>query len=482
MEKSTLIELLKTFSKDDMLRLGELVDSPFHNKKSNVTRLFGIIKKYYPEFPPVKIHKEEIWKKLFPGKPYNYGIMKNLIHDTTGLAEVYLSLSGWKKNLRYDECLVEELYARPGNDLFMKKIKKYNDNLDRSIARDLTYYEKKCFILPYINTANNNTSVVDKERLRTNEVLMIYFLISYVTNSFHLVVEEQRANITHDHSFLRYMMEYFKGQPDILEESVELKIYFSLMLSYLDITDDENFIKSRRLFREHYEKITEYDRKNFYNILIALCSLKEFAGKHDYKKTLLMIYIEIIDKECLTYRKGQPVQPTSFRNIVSFSSELEEFAIMEDFILKNKDKVSARGDVIELYSNAMILFSKGKYAECSAVCSRISFSEIFDSISVAFFFKNDIKMLLEKCMYELDMTENLISSIDAHKHFLKNSESISVNNKLATVNFVNILSELLKLKLAGDKDGTGMLKRKIENTQRLNSRNWLVRKLSLLEK
>ena len=32
-------------------------------------------------FENENLEKERVWNKLFPGKSYNYGIMKNIIHD-----------------------------------------------------------------------------------------------------------------------------------------------------------------------------------------------------------------------------------------------------------------------------------------------------------------------------------------------------------------------------------------------------------------
>jgi len=38
------------------------------------------------------------------------------------------------------------------------------------------------------------------------------------------------------------------------------------------------------------------------------------------------------------------------------------------------------------------------------------------------FFKNDIKRLMFFCLYELNSIDSLISHIDAHKYYLKNSK------------------------------------------------------------
>ena len=54
MEKSTLVEILRTFSKDELTSFGDLAASPYFNKKTNVTKLCKALNKFAPSFPAQK--------------------------------------------------------------------------------------------------------------------------------------------------------------------------------------------------------------------------------------------------------------------------------------------------------------------------------------------------------------------------------------------------------------------------------------------
>ena len=92
MLKSSLLEIIRTFTPKVLINFEDFVNSPYFNKNINVINLFAEIKKYAPEFNQENLEKEKVWGKIFPAKEYNYGIIKNLIHDLNKLCETFLLL------------------------------------------------------------------------------------------------------------------------------------------------------------------------------------------------------------------------------------------------------------------------------------------------------------------------------------------------------------------------------------------------------
>ena len=80
MQKTSFIEILRTFDKAELKRFESFISSPYFNTKSSVVEIFKIVKKYAPDYDNNNLNKEEIWKKMFPGKEYNYGFFKNIIY------------------------------------------------------------------------------------------------------------------------------------------------------------------------------------------------------------------------------------------------------------------------------------------------------------------------------------------------------------------------------------------------------------------
>lgn len=86
MQKSTVIEILRTFTQDELKEFEDFVSSPYFNKNKSINKLYDVVRKYHPDFKSDDIKKENLWKRIYPGKKYNYGTMKNLIFDLNRLA------------------------------------------------------------------------------------------------------------------------------------------------------------------------------------------------------------------------------------------------------------------------------------------------------------------------------------------------------------------------------------------------------------
>nr|HMT10995.1 hypothetical protein [Ignavibacteria bacterium] len=98
MLKNTVISILRSFSREEIIKFDDFLKSPYFNKKRPVQNLFAEIKKYYPGLDSSELEKDKVWKKLYPGKEYNYGVMKNLIHDLTKLAEQFITQEEYRQN------------------------------------------------------------------------------------------------------------------------------------------------------------------------------------------------------------------------------------------------------------------------------------------------------------------------------------------------------------------------------------------------
>ncbi len=50
MIRSSIFNILKRFSKEEIIRLEAFIDSPYHNKSKKLKLFFKKIKKLYPDF------------------------------------------------------------------------------------------------------------------------------------------------------------------------------------------------------------------------------------------------------------------------------------------------------------------------------------------------------------------------------------------------------------------------------------------------
>ncbi|HEY3249711.1 MAG TPA: hypothetical protein VGK25_01205, partial [Ignavibacteria bacterium] len=68
MKDTKLINILRTFSKEEMKQFEKFVASPYFHSGKNCMPLLKQLQKFYPGFDNEKLTYKNIHKKLYPGK------------------------------------------------------------------------------------------------------------------------------------------------------------------------------------------------------------------------------------------------------------------------------------------------------------------------------------------------------------------------------------------------------------------------------
>ncbi len=64
MENTKLIKLLKTFSKAEILKFRDYINSPYYNKNPNVSLLGEEVLNFFPEFGYAEFTIEKIYERV----------------------------------------------------------------------------------------------------------------------------------------------------------------------------------------------------------------------------------------------------------------------------------------------------------------------------------------------------------------------------------------------------------------------------------
>jgi hypothetical protein len=93
-----------------------------------------------------------------------------------------------------------------------------------------------------------------------------------------------------------------------------------------------------------------------------------------------------------------------------------------------------------------------------------------------------MKTLIIKCFFELNAIESLISHIETFKQFLNNSRLIKDTSRKKHLYSVNVIGDMVKLKLNFDEFRFLNLKNKIIKEPDIPGSDWIKEKLDELEK
>jgi hypothetical protein len=86
MYDSKTILLVKELSRVELTRFRDFIRSPYFNKHQKVIELFEIIYEAHPNLSSPKLKKENVFKKLYPGKKF--------IHPSRACDELFAGSDG----------------------------------------------------------------------------------------------------------------------------------------------------------------------------------------------------------------------------------------------------------------------------------------------------------------------------------------------------------------------------------------------------
>jgi hypothetical protein len=479
MEKSTVVEFLRTFSKEELARFGDFALSPYHNKKSNVTKLYNILRKLAPDFPSDKIVKEELWKKLFPGKTYNYGIMKNLIHELNKLAVKFLELETYsQKQFDSDLNQLEGYKLKNLKSQFIKKAAETRKKLSVRPLDILSHYYNYMIYCSEMSYLDYNFLFDSKEKdyhSGVNNSLMLF----YCTNQLYHNINN--IQYTHNSSALLDKETHLRALK--LYEDFPLKDPFADILysSYIAMTtpgDKESYEKLKEVFFENYSKCSKGIQCDLATTMINFCRNSAQIGSAEFVKEEFT-YIKLLIEDGL-YRSltvGWMDQYLFVQSVMS-ACRSGKFDWAEKFIEEHKHELIE--EVREQYTNYAYItlnLRRGRFEDALYYISKCRNVDDGDKLNIKVFEFN--------AYYELGYYDELKALADSANHMLRNDKFFSKSEKANYKLYVTAISRLMdyKCKVGSRYKSPDFLPNLISfiNENQMRNKQWLLQKIDELK-
>lgn len=134
--------------------------------------------------------------------------------------------------------------------------------------------------------------------------------------------------------------------------------------------------------------------------------------------------------------------------------------------------VESRADAYN-YSMARYHFYKLNFENVLKLLQQVNYFSVF--------YKIDSKKLLIQTFYEMNEMDSLDSAMNAFRVFIHRTAEVSELHKKNNRNFINLLYQLLPLR-SGNAPKLDKLKTVVKNTEGLAEREWLLQKITELER
>lgn len=481
--KNSAVSILSVFSKEEIKSFSLFLLSPFHNNNNKVILLFDILKKYHPDYDDPRLTSENLFREMFGKEKHRESYIRNLFSDLKILAESFLVHISIARNPVRSKLLIEEFHDRNLTGLLNKKIEEFEKKVRKSKLKDQDYFLNMLFTYDVKSFINVDMTLTDSFRKDQISSLVNFFFLSIMESFFHLSVEEQRINIKHDFTFLKYILNYIKDNEDKFSDVPLLLIYYHLWLGFMEADNEKDFLKAKEIFKLHFDTLTQIDKKNIYSIVQIYYDKKISEGDLSYYTELLNLLLEMLKHNVISHNRKNSINMNLYRNVLILCFKLNEKEKLSDFVKEYLKFVRSESrNSISAYSSAHLNFLEGNTEEALVQCHKVDFNNLLTTTNENLYFKLDVKTLMLKCLYDLNSFESALAHLQTLRQFLNNSKIIKESSKEKYIVFAKAVNELISLNFKYDEFKLVSLKKLISKYKETPGAEWLEKKIQDLSK
>lgn len=491
-----IIEILKTFSREDIKKFRDYLNSPFFNKSEKILKLFETLITYHPDFNSRNLTEELIFKKVNPGQSFNISTLRNLLFDLANAADNYLAVLNFSgREIEKSDFLRDELFQRKLSKQLESSLKKSLLLLNEEKNFDSAYFLNKFRIST--DTLNMDTIVKHRsgseyvstvvENFTEHGKILIQFFVKEISRVYdNLNNYKKNFEINEENNFIFSMLKIldFEKLLNYLIENTnnnDIKIVFRMQLaSYLAFSkmdDDKYYYDYKKLILDNFKNLNPEFLRSYAINLIRYCMLKsklnDGAESDKFNKERFEVYNLILDHELYKMSHSVSMPIAMYRPVLQLSLELKKYTWAFNFIKKYKSELPPdRQENMYNFSCAEYYFSRGKYAEAMKSFHKVKYDH--------FMLKIDMKNLMLKTFYELELFDNALSLIDTYRHFLANDKTLSVSEKSSNKNFVNVIQKMITYRISLKKQGLYSVESEIKKD--FTNKEWVLEKFMQLDR
>lgn len=463
MEKSRLIQLLRTFSKEEIRGFRKFLRSPYFTPREDLPLLFDYLAKFLKNGKEVPT-KEEAFQKLFPKDSFHDHRLRMLMSFLFQLAGQFLSVNGLLNDeVEFQKSLTASYRERGLAPHFEKAWKSLKESHQKSPYRNAFFFEEQYGIYLEKYQTDSGRRSIDLNYLHSlEEQLDKAYVTRKLWQACFLLSHKTMRNTDFDFGMLPLVLDYINQKKWLGEPAISIYYY-----CYLALTEPESpnyFQKFKSLIFEKGQLFPNDELRDLYILAINFCIKKYNAGKADYLKEQFDLYRDGFDKSY--FLVGGNLSHITYQNAVTIGLVMEEYKWVEEFISTYQLKLKREyQESVYSFNRARLEYEKGKHSEALGYLQKAEYKDLMLNLAA--------RSLQMKIYFELGENDLLDAHLGAFKIFLKRKKELGYHRE-NYLNTILLTKKILELN-PFDKKEKIELKKEIEQVQRVGEKEWLLK-------
>jgi len=487
MYKFAVIQILSSFSKQEIKEFDKVVRSPFFGGSAYIYKFWRELKKHYPEFKEEKIERRRLYSNIYPGKKYDDAVVRKIASLLHNMAEKYIGIKrANSENAWFIELFTAiELRERRLNRLFEHKVRELEKRFDEISIYDFQrLLERHLLQIQWMNfaTDNNNSHKNFEHRMTYYRYGIIYFLSILMQETARTWVEKNIYNNAAKFNIAEEMLNH-----------IDLNS-FAAVMEKQDYPQMPTFEVNRLMMNmyraeeghEHYFSYRDFLFANgagmpkrvcyfFFIFLINYCLKHNHSATHDFNMDLSRVIDKADEFGIIIDPQLKIIIPANFLVAMDAHIDAGELDKAEKFYQKYSGEL--KGEYVEdtiNYTQACLHLARGNYI------TALEFINKHDPFLV--YNKVNFRILKLIALFELNRWEEFGLLVDSTRQFIRSTELISDIFRQRSADFLKAVNRLFE---AREKNSLNVddIYRTIEADENLIQRRWLLKKcLEISEK
>lgn len=435
MQKSVLKEVVLSLSDKEVRELGKWLASPAHNHREDAIRLFEFLVK---QGGAKSASKEEAWKVVFPGEPYDDAFMRQVMYFLLKAIEDYFIFKEYKSETTRPMLSLASLYRRRQLDKpFRQTIESARKELNNLPLRNSEYHLDKFYLEQeryYYMAVTNPMGEINLQDV-SDELDM-----AYVANKLRLacrMLSHQSVNKTakYDIGLLEPVLQTVEQGKMLNEPGVAVYYYGFKALTERDKV--EHFEHLTRILNQDGKAFPAGELKELYHLAINYCTSRINMGQEAFFQRQYELYRIGFDQGFLLDTNTN-ISRYMFTGAVYAAIKTKNYEWAEHYITRFNERLEEKHRHSTVQFNlSRVYYERGDYDKAQILLREFEYDDmLFNAIA---------KTMLLKIYYKLGEYDALESLIEAMRSFLQRKAALSPTHKIIFKNTIYLMKKLVNL-------------------------------------
>lgn len=487
--KSILIELLVSFSTEELSSFKRFLKSPYHNSDKNIIRLYDFLKSEvldgqnsFDDTTRLKAYQAMVVEKRAIGKILNkeeYVLLRAKMSILFELAQQFLVTKAvTEDSVIKNQLLTRKILEKKQFSIYEGLVKKQEKELAKNQTKGIKYYKSAFQFEQHKMTYLYQNRRLEKEdnfpALHTN--LDMYYLINKLDlySTMYSIMNVREKEEPYDFvaeeavSILQALPNY-SNKPIIF--------IYKTIIQLIKTKDETVYAILLDCLDKHSATISKKDLIGIYHSAINFCIGQIREGKITYYTDILNLY-KAMDKEEILMDKDF-IDIIKLKNLIAASCRDKDFKWATTLVDKYCSFIRPKAIqkyMVNFYLGG-IAFHQGKYEKAKDKLHEAEKGKLNPSIRL------NCKILLAKSYYEIDKDYDIgtYRYLTTLENFTQNNEKLTSKSKKAYKNFIRILINLYRFRFKQGKQKLKSIRNKLEQMDLNSDKKWLLEKIVELE-